>query len=196
MVELLVAMFVLTVALTALVAVFSTGILRMRNAGRVTTATFLADAQMESYRAMTSKDIGIDTSAGTVAALDSNYKNDTACANSSTSKTCASDGVGTAETGPTGTSPDTCTNINTWYSSTLPCTPSRTVSSATSPASPDGRSYRIDTYVIQIAASGSQRTQKQVTVVVRDSSNLSGYLVRDSSTFDCSTGVSPVSTDC
>jgi type II secretory pathway pseudopilin PulG len=196
MVELLVAMFVLTVALTSLVAVFSTGILTMRRASRVTTATFLADAQMETYRAMTSRDIGIDLAAGTVSALDSNYKNDAACANASTSKTCATNGVGTAETGPTGATPDTCTTINTWYSSTLPCTPSRTISSTTTPASPDGRSYRIDTYIIQVAASGSQRTQKQVTVVVRDSAKPSGYFVRDTSTFDCSTGVTPNSTDC
>src|SRR4029077_7793418 len=137
--------------LTSLVAVFSTGILTMRTASRVTTATFLADAQMETYRAMTSRDIGIDLAAGTVSALDSNYKNDAACANSSTSKTCATDGVGTAETGPTGTTPDTCTSLDTWYSSNLPCTPSRTISSATTPASPDGRSYRIDTYIVKLA---------------------------------------------
>jgi hypothetical protein len=35
-----------------------------------------------------------------------------------------------------------------------------------------------------------------VTVVVRDSAKPSGYFVRDTSTFDCSTGVTPNSTDC
>jgi type II secretory pathway pseudopilin PulG len=196
MVELLVAMFVLTVALTALVAVFTTGILTMRKASQVTTATFLADAQLETYRAMTSMDIGIDVSAGTVAALDSTYTNDAACANASISKTCAANGVGSTETGPTGVTPDTCTTINTWYSSTSPCTPSRTITSASSPASPDGRSYRIDTYITQLAATGTQRAQKQVTVVVRDGVTVSKIFVRDSSTFDCSTGVNPSSADC
>src|SRR5579864_7188398 len=117
MVELLVAMFVMTVALTALVAVFTTGILTMRRSSQLTTATFLADAQLETYSAMTSMDIGVDLSAGTVAALDSTYKNDAACANASTSKTCAANTVTSTETGPTGTTPDTCTTINTWYRS-------------------------------------------------------------------------------
>jgi type II secretory pathway pseudopilin PulG len=196
MVELLVAMFVLTVALSALVAVFCTGILTMRTASQVTTATFLADARMETYRAMTSMDIGIDLSAGTVAALDATYKNDAACANASISKTCATDGVTATETGPTGTTPDTCTTINTWYSSANPCPPTSTINSASTPASPDGRSYRIDTYIVQLAAAGTQRAQKQVTVVVRDSGNLSHWFVRDTSNFDCSTGVTPGSTDC
>ena len=193
MVELLVAMFVLTVALSALVAVFTTGILTMRRASQVTTATFLADARMETYSAMTSMDIGVDLGAGTVAALDSTYKNDAACANASISKTCATNGVAATETGPTGTTPDTCTTINTWYSSTNPCIPSTTINSA---SSPDGRSYRIDTYITQLAATGSQRAQKQVTVVVRDGVDATKLFVRDTSTFDCSTGVNPSTADC
>jgi type II secretory pathway pseudopilin PulG len=199
MVELLMAITVMAVALTALVVVFSTSLLSMRRASQVTTATLLADAQMETYRAMTARDIGIDLSAGTVAALDSNYTNDAACANSSISKTCAANTVPTTETGPTGTTPHACATINGWYPNTLPCTPSRTVSAATTPASPDGRSYRVDTYVIQLAAvvtGTQQRTRKQVTVVVRDGSSLSRGFARESSIFDCSTGVTPASTDC
>ena len=109
-----------------------------------------------------------------------------------------SSGRGT-ETGPTGASPNSCATINGWYPNTLPCTPSRTVSSSTTPASPDGRSYRVDTYVTQLAATSTgtlQRTTKQVTVVVRDSSNLARVLARETSNFDCSTGVTPGSTDC
>jgi len=191
------AMTVMSIALTALVGVFSSGLIAMRRSSQQTTASFLADAQMETYRAMTSKDIGIDTTA----TVDSNYTNDPACANSSISKTCASNGFAATETGPTGSAPDSCTTINGWYPNTLPCNPSRTVSSSTTPASPDGRTYRVDTYIIQIAASGggsspAQRAVKQVTVVVRDGSNLGSYLVRESSIFDCSTGATPNSSDC
>ena len=199
MVELLMAMTVMAIALSALVIVFTTSLIAMRQASQATTATVLADAQMETYRAMTSRDIGIDLAAGTIAALDSTYKNDAACANSTISKTCAADGVGSTETGPTGGSPHSCTQINAWYPNTLPCTESRTVSGATTPASPDGRSYRVDTYVTQLAATVSgtiYRTRRQVTVVVRDGSQLNRAFVRETSIFDCSTGVTPSSTDC
>jgi len=199
MLELLMAMTVMSIALTALVTVFSAGLITMRRASQQTTASFLADIQIETYRAMTSRDIGLDLSAGTVAALDNNYKNDAGCANSGAGTTCATNGVTTTETGPTGTTADTCTQINSWYPNTLPCTPSRTVSSATTPASPDGRSYRIDTYVAMLPATtgtNAQRAVKQVTVVVRDSSNLASSLARESSVFDCSTGVTPNSSDC
>jgi type II secretory pathway pseudopilin PulG len=199
MMELLMAMVLLSVALTALVVVFTTGQLAMRKASQVTTAAMLADAQMETYRAMTSRDIGLDTSAGTVAALDTTYKNDAACANASTTTTCAASGVSTTEIGPTGATPNTCASINLWYPNTLPCTPSRTVTTATTPASPDGRSYRVDTYIVLLAATTTgvlQRARKQVTVVVRDGALLGRVLARGSSIFDCSTGVTPASIDC
>jgi len=199
MVELLMAMTVMSIALTAMIVVFTTSIFATRRSSQLTTAAFLADAQMEAYRAMTSRDIGLDLSAGTVSALDSNYTNDPACANSSTAKTCSVNGVASTLTAPTGASPDSCTTINTWYSNTLPCTPSRTVSSSTTPASPDGRSYRVDTYIIQLAATSgatAQRAEKQVTVVVRSSSALNTYLTRETTIIDCSTGQTPNSTDC
>jgi type II secretory pathway pseudopilin PulG len=202
MVELLAAMFLMAVALTAMIAVFTTSAFGTRRAGQVTTAAFLADAQMETYRAMTSRDIGLDLSAGTVAALDSNYINDPACANSTIGKRCAADGVAATEIGPTGTSPHSCLTggtIDTWYSQTHPCTPSRTVDRSTTPASPDGRSYRIDTYIVQLAATGGstpQRAEKQVTVVVRSSSALNTYLARETTIVDCSTGMTPGSSDC
>ena len=195
MLELLMAMTVMAIALTALVVVFSVGLLSMRHSSQVTTAALLANAQMETFRGMTARDVGIDVTA----TLDSTYKNDAACANSTISKTCAADGVATTEIGPTGTSPHTCSTINTWYPNTNPCTPSRTMTSATTPASPDGRSYRIDTYVVQLAASASgtlQRASKQVTVVVRNGTALSTVLARETSVFDCSTGITPSSADC
>src|SRR4051794_9692877 len=191
MVETLVAMSVMLIALSALVIVFTTGLITAQKGAQRTTASFLADAQMEAYTGMVSRDIGIDTSA----TVDTTFKSDTACANAT--KTCTTDGVSATLTGPTGAVPDTCTQINTWYSTTLPCNPSRTVSSATTPASPDGATYRVDTYVVYLAASTSGiglRTRKQVTVVVRDKSLRE--LIREAKIFDCATGVVPGSTDC
>ena len=195
MLELLAAITVMTIALTALVTVFSAGMIGMRRASQVTTATFLADAQMETFRAMTGRDIGLDLSVGTVAALDSTYTDDSACANSTISATCALDGVTATESIPTGTIPNSCATINSWYPNTLPCTPSRTVSVS----SPDAHSYRVDTYVVQLAAKVTgtlARERKQVTVVVRDGSQLTRVLAREISLFDCSSGVTPGSTDC
>ena len=199
MLELLISMTVMSVALTALVTVFSAGIVATRSASQTTSASFLADAQMETYRAMTSRDIGVDLSAGTISALDSTYKGDSGCANSATGQTCNANGVDTTETPPTGLLADSCTQINTWYPNTLPCTPSRVVSASTTPTSPDGRSYRVDTYIVEFPASTSgtfESSRKQVTVVVRDNSNLQRVLAREVSIFDCSTGATPGSTDC
>lgn len=154
MVELLTAMFVLAVALTAVIAVFLSSVLITGRSSQQTTAAFLADQQLEAYRTMVSRDIGLDLGNGTVNALDSNYKNDAACANSTTNKTCASNGVAATETGPTGVNQDSCATIDSWYPNTLPCTPSRVVGPSTTPASPDGRTYRIDTYIVQLAATG------------------------------------------
>jgi Tfp pilus assembly protein PilV len=200
MVELLTAMVVLGIALTALVTLFSTAILEMRSTSQQTTADFLADAQMETFRAMTSRDIGLDLSAATVAALDSTYTADPACVNPTIQADCTdSNGVSGTETPPTGTLPDSCTTIDAWYPNTLPCEPSRVVSATTTPASPDGHTYRIDTYVVELAATTTgtlQQARKEVTVVVRDGSQLSRTLARESSTFDCATGATPGSIDC
>ena len=70
------------------------------------------------------------------------------------------------------------------------------MATSSTPASPDNHSYRIDVYVVQLAASQTQRAEKQVTIVVRDGAKLTRTLVRQSSIFDCSTGITPGSGDC
>jgi len=204
MVELLMAITVMAIALTTLVAVYSSGIIGMGKSSDQTTATLLADAQMESYHIMVYRDIGLDLGATALAALDSTYKSDSACANTATSTTCNADGADNTETEPTGSLPDSCTSINTWYPNTDPCVASRSVNSGTTPASPDGHSYRVDTYVILVPAvtstDGGQSIQdayKRVTVVVRNGNQLSTILARESSDFACATGQVPGdTTDC
>jgi hypothetical protein len=52
---------------------------------------------------------------------------------------------------------------------------------------------------VQLAAVATgtlERARKQVTVVIRDGTQLSTLLARETSVFDCSTGTTPASTDC
>jgi type II secretory pathway pseudopilin PulG len=207
LVELLIAMTVMNIALMAIVAALTSGSVAVARAGKVTTAATVADAQMESYRAMTSKDIGLDLSSATVTALDATYKSDGTCFDVPSQTDCTQGGSPLTKklTPPTGAAATSCTTINSWFPNTLPCKPSRTLSSSTTPASPDGKSYRLDTYISQLPATApppppavqtlSLRTRKQVTVVVRD--GITGkVLARETSIFDCSTGITPNSTDC
>lgn len=173
LVELLIAMTVLNVALLALIASFSSGALALTRASKSGTAASLADAQIELYRAMTFDSIGLDTAATT----DSVYTGDSACV-----------GGGCSNIAPT--NPD-CATITgsggTQWNIPNACSPMRSISDTTNPASPDKLSYRVDTY-IRILTVANQRDTKQVTVVVRDGATLSKTLARVVSVFDCSTG--------
>src|SRR5918992_5605430 len=53
LIELLLAMTMLNIGLLAVVAAFSSGIVSLNRASRVTTASVLADGQMELYRSLT-----------------------------------------------------------------------------------------------------------------------------------------------
>src|SRR5947209_4195202 len=119
MIELVVAMSVMLITLSAMLVVFTTGLLTASRSEQRATASFIADAQMEAYTGMVSRDIGIDLSSTKTAALDSTYKSDSACANGTA--TCSVTGVSATETGPTGATPNSCTTINTWYSTATPC---------------------------------------------------------------------------
>jgi hypothetical protein len=58
----------------------------------------------------------------------------------------------------------------------------------TSVTGPDGRSYRVDTYIVSSAAVTSGRAGKQVTVKVALASNTSKVLATLTSNFDLATG--------
>jgi type II secretory pathway pseudopilin PulG len=74
LVELLIAMVMLNIGLLAVVASFSSGIVSLNRASRITTAAVIADQQMELYRALTHTAIRLDTSA--VGTTDAKYRND------------------------------------------------------------------------------------------------------------------------
>jgi Tfp pilus assembly protein PilV len=160
LIELLMAMTILNIAILALVAAFNAGIISLRRAGQMSTASVLADQQMELYRALTYGSIALDSTAlGTV---DNTYLCDPALGSS-----CPNSAASEKTT--------TCTGLPN------ECNPSRVT------VGPDRHKYRVDTYIVDEQPTASSRTLRRVTVVVRDGLNLSRVLARETSTFDCST---------
>jgi len=168
LIELVMAIVMLNIGILAIVASFNSGAVALRRASHVSTASALADQQMESYRALLYSQIGFDTSQ--MSGLDNTYTCDSvlgvSCPNTVTS--CA---TGTCADGTVPTL--TCGSAN-------PCLPRRT---ATGSTSPDGYSYRIDSYIV-FKTQTSGRQLKQITVVVRDGNTPSKTLARLTSTFD------------
>jgi len=162
LIELLMAMVMLNIGILAVVAAYQTGMFALNRASKISTASTLADQQMELYRALTYGAIALDSSA--LASVDNTYACDSAlgssCPNSTSGETTA-----------------TCSSPHP-----NECTPSRTVTGA------DRKPYRVDTYITS-ATPGGGRPLKVVTIVVRDGSKLTTRpLARLSSTFDQSTG--------
>lgn len=164
LVELLIAMTVMNIAIFALYSSFTAGQLSIRRASQVGTATTLAEQQMELYRKHLYANVGLD--ATLVGAVDTVHTGDTDAWDPLNPQHAAA----------------TCTTA-------LPeCQPIRTVTG------PDGRSYRVDSYVVVVPAGSTgavaeARDMKRVTVVVRRSDNLAGRaLARLTSTFDQATG--------
>jgi type II secretory pathway pseudopilin PulG len=163
LIELLMAMVILNIGILAIVAAFSSSQVALTRASKISTASALADSQMELYRAVKYDAIALDSTA--LGSVDNTYKCDTALGAS-----CPNSTSGEVTT--------TCSG------SPLPneCNPSRSATGA------DRKSYRVDTYITTTTPTNG-RAEKLVTVVVRDARNLSGRpLARVGSTFDQSTG--------
>lgn len=134
LVEMLIAIVVINIGLLAMLLALTSGMTTLRRSAETSTASALADKQLEKYRAVTFTSIYLDTAA--LAATDSTYQSDAAYSASQVNQTCG-----------------TLTAV---------CTPSQTVTG------PDGRSYRVDTYIVWTTPAGGTAV-KQVTVVVRKS---------------------------
>lgn len=165
LVELLIAMTVLAVALLALVAALSAGALSLRRASKTSTAAALANQQMELYRGLKYCWIRLDDAS---IAGPAPYTSDAAWSGSQVLDTAP---CGNPSTTPTcGAGPPN------------ECNASREVTG------PDGRKYRVDTYIVPETPSGG-RELKRVTVVVRDQDAPTvGGLSRTSSKFDAASG--------
>jgi Tfp pilus assembly protein PilV len=162
LVELLIAMMVLTVGILALVAAYSSGYVALKRATRVSSATLVADAQMERFRALQFSAIQLNTSCGASCTEDSTFTGDSAYSSTTQVTGCA-------------TTDSTCLPTQT-------------------KTGPDGKSYRLDTYIEYACVSGTLSTSpsltcgsgnpqpvKRITLVVRNSSLTAP--VREQSTF-------------
>jgi prepilin-type N-terminal cleavage/methylation domain-containing protein len=192
LVELLIAMTILAIGLMALVAAFSSSSLAINRSIQTATGASLADSEMESFRMMMYTQVGVDIAAGTLGALDNTYKNDSACYDSASATNCTQSGSPSTKKLTAPAAGTTCTQVNTWFPSTLPCTPSRTVTAS------DGRLYRVDTYVSTPTTAGggayAQRKRKQVAIVVRNGTT-NAVVARESTTIDCATA-DPTNSGC
>lgn len=134
LVEMLIAIVVINIGLLAILLAMTSGVAALRRSADTSTASAVADKQLERYRALAYASIYLDsTSLGSV---DTTYTGDSAYSATQVSQTCSP--------------------------LTAACTPSQTVTG------PDGRSYRVDTYIVSVTPSGGSAV-KQVTVVVRKS---------------------------
>ena len=129
------AMTMLNIGILAIVAAFNSGAIALQRAGTLSTASALADQQMELYRALKYDAIYLDTAAE--AATDSAYKADAALAGGLPKVVAACAG------------------------SPLPteCTPSRIVSGA------DGKEYRVDAYILADSPPNGRTLKRVTVVV-------------------------------
>jgi Tfp pilus assembly protein PilV len=146
LIEMLIAIVVINVGLLAILLALTSGVTTLRRSAETSTASAIADRQLERYRAVAFTSIYLDTAA--LAATDSTYTADAAYSASQVSQTCG-----------------TLTSV---------CTPSQTLTG------PDGRSYRVDTYIVWTTPAGGSAV-KQITVVVRKTGSV-GALARVVST--------------
>ena len=132
LVEMLIAIIVINVALLAILLSLTSGVASLRRSAEVSTASAVADKQLERYRALAYTSIYLDTTS--LAATDSTYQGDSAYSASQVNQACSP--------------------------LVAACTPSQTLTG------PDGRPYRVDTYIVSVTPAGGTAV-KQVTVVVR-----------------------------
>jgi prepilin-type N-terminal cleavage/methylation domain-containing protein len=159
LIELLIAMTVLSVGILALFAMFEAGIRSATRASRVTTAGALADREMENFRAIRYDSIGLPDALVLAAAAP--YASDPAYQASAANR------------------------VSLTACGTPPCTSKVPVQSLTGA---DGRGYRVDTYVTWQTV-GTGRGVKLVTIVVRDGTDPTRVWARTASSFDESTGL-------
>lgn len=165
--ELVMAMVMLNIGILAIVGAFNSGALALSRASRTSTASTIAETQMELFRGMNYTNIVQITSEWNSAIADSTWTADAVYQSNMVSPTSPKALVPTVSSCPN-------SNGNS-------CDPSYTLNG------PDGRSYRVDTYLYYDQPTGGGQV-KVITVVVRDSSDLSKSLARQTSTFDVSTG--------
>ena len=159
LVELLIAMNLMVIGIFGLFGMFQAGMAQIRRASTTSTAAALAEAEMESYRAIPYAAIGLPQAEIDLISSGDPYKTDSAYVPSSLVILPA---CGTA-----------------------PCTTSVPIQAKTGP---DGRQYRVDTLMSWTTPTNG-RSVKLVTIVVRDPATTTRVHARVVSAFDESTGL-------
>lgn len=142
LVELLIALMILNIGIFATVAAFNSGALALRRANKVSTASVLADKQMELYRALLYSNIGV---LAPPAPCDTRYCGDVLYAGSITTGTC-----------PAGNPPEACQPMN----------------SVTGPDGNPYRVDTYVHQRVETTGAFPGRTEKVIAVVVRDGRTL------------------------
>ncbi|MGZ8715617.1 MAG: type IV pilus modification PilV family protein [Gaiellaceae bacterium] len=203
--ELLIAMVVLNVGLFAVVGVFNGATVAMGRAATISSATAVADKQMEIYRSLQDCAIWLDPASFPTKGSGSAYEADTksytdvyAVPSVPVSFFDKSVSVNSQGMLPWATSSTSSALVVPWNGDIeTSCTPTAGV---TPPASatqaiqnvpgPDGVSYSVYTYVIlaqpadTVGGTYTGTYVKQVTIVVRDPRNSARILAREISLFN------------
>jgi len=158
LVELLIALMILNIGIFATLAAFNSGLLALRRANKIATATVLANKQMELYRALVYDNIGV---LAPVSPCDTKYCGDSLYSGTVTVASCAS-----------GNPPEACQPINT----------------VTGPDGNPYRVDTYVHQRAETSGSFAGRTVKAVAIVVRDARTPFKTLMRTESTFDKATG--------
>jgi type IV pilus modification protein PilV len=87
LVEMLVAIVVINIGLLAILLALTSGVAALRRSAETSTASAVADQQLERYRALAYTSIYLDTTS--LAATDSTYTGDSAYSASQVSQTCS-----------------------------------------------------------------------------------------------------------
>ena len=168
LVELLIAMMVLTVGILALVGAFTAGYTALNRSSSTSSASVLADSQMERFRALQYNAIQLNTTCGASCTEDSTYTSDSAYSSTAQVTGCTSTGPACiptqTKTGPDGKS----YRVDTFIKYSCPIT---TDTLSLSPLT---------------CGSGEPLPVKLVSVVVRNTNG--GSTVREQSTFTWVTG--------
>jgi Tfp pilus assembly protein PilV len=169
LIDLLVAMTIMVIAVGAILSAYAAGYISLRNASTQGNALTLADKQIELYNTLPNASLKLDAS--TIPASGSDPY---VTAHSSDSTIPSSSGQMTGGTATAG-------------SCTSPTTPQPACAVQTV-TGPDGRPYRVDTYIVSVTPNASypSRIDQSVTVVVRtnDGGTPGSIAARTSSVYD------------
>ena len=136
LIEMLVAIVLINIGVLAILLALNSGMVTLRRSAETSTASAIADQQLERFRARAFSAIYLDSTL--LAATDSTYRADSAYSATQVTGTCSP--------------------------LVAACTPSQSVTG------PDGRTYRVDTFVVSVVPAGGAAV-KQITIVVRKPGN-------------------------